>query len=237
MINIQQHHHRILSSQAIVEIPDIPTDALMHWTLDNADVVLTDPAGTQIKDSTGNGNTGDSKAINEFEKVVGIVGDGALMLTGVNNHYIASPPMIPHGAHSISMWVNPQIGDVYTMFTTQRGPGGNYYQFYCGEIGGNIHPIYWNGSSSVVHPDILPRDTWTYIACTHDGVSTLKLYVGYNTPVTYVLALGSNSTENLLVGRDGPTGSNNARGGIDDIVMYSRELSESEIKQLRERKN
>ena len=75
----------------------------------------------------------------------------------------------------------------------------------------------------------LERDEWAHIACSHDG-TTLKCYLnGEETDSTPMGAITSSPTP-VLIGSDGWR--SDWIGAIDEVVIYDRALSESEVMYL-----
>jgi len=75
----------------------------------------------------------------------------------------------------------------------------------------------------------LERFEWVHIACSHDG-ATLKCYLnGEETDSTPMGEIHS-SADPVLIGSDGWR--SDWTGGIDDVRIYDRGLSEAEIVEL-----
>lgn len=94
-------------------------------------------------------------------------------------------------------------------------------------------------SSAVVSNDSIPLNTWTHVAGVFDGSnSSLKVYVNGN-PSKVAEAVSNvtvpfANTEPVLIGA-GDLGSNVRdffHGGIDEIELYNRALSQAEIQSL-----
>ncbi len=134
---------------------------------------------------------------------------------------------------SVSFWIKP---DVWTnglrIFSNDDGVNG--YQIIEATSGGsgtgdNIQ--FWgNGGNLVVSTDEIVIGEWNHIVITFDS-GTAKIYINASTPFTGSTTISA-STEDLFIGVD-PSGPDNYYDGvIDEIGIWNRTLSQSEITQL-----
>ena len=205
-----------------------------HWKFDEG-------TGTTASDSSGNGNTGtltngptwttDSK-----------VGSGALEFDGVNDYVTMGAPSSLNitGAVTVSAWINPLSSGLNRNVLTKgsgagSGSGGSQYDLV--DLGSNrFRFLVSNGTasiSSLTGSGGAPNNKWTHLVGVYDGVDTTQFYlngvqVGTNTLVGFGGVL--NSKGNFAIGGSG--GANVFNGSIDDVRVYNRKLSASEIQEL-----
>ena len=77
----------------------------------------------------------------------------------------------------------------------------------------------------------LPAGTWTHVVGTYDG-STVKIYTNglLVQSLAYAAAL-THSAAPLLIGDAAGTGNYHWAGGLDEVAVYSRALTASEVAQ------
>jgi uncharacterized repeat protein (TIGR01451 family) len=166
---------------------------------------------------------------------------GALSFTPNNNVTIPASPSLDIAGHAltIELWANittPTTSDYVLVNkpwspTSQSSP---YYQygieyslnnrtadFFFGDTGSQVR-----GPFSMA----VPSGTWVHIAFTYDGVS-VKGYLNGNLILTAAATADIQARGNLL--RLGVDGSLNQgyRGLMDDLRIYNRTLTETEIQQ------
>jgi hypothetical protein len=110
-------------------------------------------------------------------------------------------------------------------------PGGLAYSLYQNNANTKASAyIFSNGAErEAVGQSDLPMNTWTHLAATFDGTQ-LKLYVNGTLEQTTVYA-GTVLTSNhpLGIGGNGYWLNENFPGRIDEVRIYNRALSQSEI--------
>ncbi|MCK5562217.1 MAG: LamG domain-containing protein, partial [Thermoplasmata archaeon] len=123
----------------------------------------------------------------------------------------------PHGS-PIS---KAEAGTTWSWQIRYNAPGGNYLGFQCNDITA--------GSTWVSVKQALTPDTWYHIAAKFDKTaSTMSMYLdGVMTDSTSLSGIRS-GTSKLFIGYDGWPG-NFFNGKIDDVAIFDRALSPTEI--------
>jgi hypothetical protein len=119
---------------------------------------------------------------------------------------------------SIEMWLSPTMKPSATTYPVQNA--GQYALVFDqnGSVGCSI------GGSVIDDPAKLTLNVWAHVACTYDG-STLKIYANGDLaeclPVNGTIPTDNTSGTGIGAGK--------FIGGLDDIHIYSRALTDSEI--------
>ena len=192
-------------------------------------------------DATGNGNTGSDVAIT-YSTGNGKIGQGA-GFNGSSSQITAASTVIPLGAKTVAYWMKcTNTAAIETLIssgrwdTTADGLGSWHYS-------GASQPIHFAVRQSSVIVDVASASavntgSWVHVACTWDGTTgtnSFKVYFngsleGQGTPsstetvaATGVLTIGAmpNSGNTYWYG-----------GAFDEIGIWSRALSATEISQL-----
>ena len=168
-------------------------------------------------------------------------GGGASLATAFNgtSQYLfianaSAPNLQITGNLTISAWVYPTTGIQFGDIVGKFGASGSYGYTFDITAGGKIQ-LYVSPDGTaltgIVGGTTLAINTWYHVACVYDG-SYLYLYVnGVSdaTPVAYSSGIKNTSTQFQIGIRTGG-GYLKARG--DDIAIWNRALSSSEIIQL-----
>ena len=203
-----------------------PSDLLVHLRFDES-------AGTTAADVSGNG--WDATLINAPTWTAGVFGN-AVLLTATSSQYATLPTGVVANLNdfTISVWVYPN-----SMSTWQRvfdfGTGTATYMFLA--TSNSSVPRFAirlnSGTEQVLDGTAaLTTGTWRHIAVTLSG-STGKLYVNgslvrTNTAMSlHPSSLGS--TTHNYIGRSQFSADPYLNGAINDVRIYSRALSASEI--------
>ncbi|MCP4258931.1 MAG: LamG domain-containing protein [Planctomycetes bacterium] len=226
--------NRVLSADEVGQLAGIPvdpgTDGLAaYYALEN-----------DVLDSSGNGNDGTIVGATTF--VDGPSGYGiAMEFDGESYVDVGNDASLDiTGPISMGIWIRPGADDpegngteaaVMAKADSAGSPswswqvryGWNSPQPYMA-FTFNTSPRAW-----VYVGKNLERDEWAHIACSHDG-ETLKCYLnGEQTDSTPMGAITSSPTP-VLIGSDGWR--SDWIGAIDEVVIYDRALSESEVMYL-----
>lgn len=197
-----------------------------YWNFDES-------SGTAVYDTSGNGNTGTASGTTIVAGKVGMARSfGASDYVSVPNNINLNHA----GSYTITAWVyfNTLIsyqavviksdwptGPVQLQLQTNNGGcGSNSLYSYAG--GGTGNPVCSAGN-------VLSTGTWTHIA-------VVQKYVGTNENVTFYVN-GSPASGGIMSGQTGNASSSLSFGGngsesLDDIRVYNRALSATEIQQL-----
>ncbi|WP_339675719.1 LamG-like jellyroll fold domain-containing protein [Cyclobacterium marinum] len=206
----------------------IDEDLVGHWTMENG-------SGNTLIDYSGKGNDATIQNTSGISLVPGKVGQ-ALRLPGSINRYAS----VPHNstldineAITIAAWIKPTAIQ-RKQILSKSGPDGYELSIYetgklefriNRESSGSDYRINSNGNY------IADGQTWSHVAVTFDG-TTSKIYINGvedNSATYFPLQINSNTTE-LQIGAK--YGNNRWEGDLDEIRLYKRALSGSEIANL-----
>lgn len=188
-------------------------------------------SGGTVNDLSGNGNTG---TISNATWSTAGKHARALNFNGTNALVTVPDSASLHLATGMTLeaWVNPSsMGGVWRTVVFKERPGGMLYALYANNGAAN-QPVgqLWLGNTeqTAAGAGSLPINSWTHLAATFDGAS-LRLYVN-GTLVTTFAASGSlaSTTNPLRIGGNSIWGEY-FRGLIDDVRIYNRALSATEI--------
>lgn len=206
----------------------IDVDLVGHWTMENG-------SGNTLIDYSGKGNDATIQNTSGVSLVPGKLGQ-ALRLTGSINRYAS----VPHNstldineAITIAAWIKPTAIQ-RKQILSKSGPDG--YEFSIFETGKLEFRINRESSGTDYRINssgdyIADGQTWSHVAVTFDG-TTSKIYINgvEDNSATYSpLQINSNTTE-LQIGAK--YGNNRWTGDLDEIRLYKRALSGSEIASL-----
>jgi hypothetical protein len=210
------------------------TDAVGWWKLD-------DGSGSSATDSSGNGNTGTLQ--NSPTWLAGKLG-GALSFNGSNQYVdIGNPSDLRiTGSLTITAWVNgtSYAGD-NVVLSKWAAAGNRSYDLRISVTDCGAADVEFLLSDDGSSPETLCGTTaigtggWHFIAAVYDpSTPAMKIYVdgalnGTNT-VNPPLSL-YNGTQNVNMGRKSDA-SGYFNGALDDVRIYNRALSASEIAQI-----
>jgi hypothetical protein len=119
-----------------------------------------------------------------------------------------------------------------------KGTGGGGEQFACDLAGNNYRFFVWNGASTAAfaaQSSIAPNDTWQHLVGVFDqSQGLMKLYVnGVQRATTTPPSTIVSTTHAVSVGARKNSGSTaydlNLLGKVDEVALYNRALSASEI--------
>ncbi len=209
-----------------------------RWRLDdsNANGNIADSSGNALS-GIGSGFTSPNGTSSDAPNTASGNG-GSIRFDGVNDAISIGPSeslRLTSGRYSQSVWIKPTHNDneFRGIIGFQEGNSvGTRYPFiyirgdalYAGfGTGGNT----WKG---VVSGNVVTRNAWNHVAVTFDG-STMILYVngeevgrnadfGGSVPTTQVARLDIGRINNQFI------------GAIDDVQMYDRAISGSEVQNL-----
>ncbi|MDQ8198908.1 carbohydrate binding domain-containing protein [Pelagicoccus enzymogenes] len=127
-----------------------------------------------------------------------------------------------HDARVVSKAVGVNEDDHFWMLST-IGSGGNKLRFRLKTDGGVTQTLVGNS--------VLPINTWTHVAATFDG-SEMRVYVNgqLDGTLSHAGSIALDSSVPAVIG-DQPQGGRSFDGRIDDLRIYRRALSASELQQ------
>lgn len=205
-----------------------PSGLRAQWLLDEG-------AGTTAADATGNGNV--ATLVNGPVWTSGVRGY-ALAFDG-SNDYIAIPPLdITGAAMTIAGWVRfssfPANVD-QRIVSKANGSAESSHWWMLGQINSGGQRLRFRlktGSTTttlVASSGNLAANTWYHVAAVYDG-SAMRLYLN-GTQVGSVAKTGTIATSSSVtanIGRN-PDAYGYLSGALDDVRIYQRALSASEI--------
>jgi hypothetical protein len=160
--------------------------------------------------------------------------DSAFSFDG-SNDYIAIPntPINGLSAVTISLWMKTTSAATnYDAVFWSRGTTYNWIGFAIPSPG-SVKFYIANGTTSVNKTTSFPLGSWVHVVATWSSGSGCKLYIN-NTPTSESAALSGTISlnDNIKIGRDDYQGTRHFPGIVDDIRLYNRVLSISEIEDL-----
>lgn len=183
-------------------------------------------------DSAGSNNGTDTSIA--YSSGNGIIIQGA-GFNGSTGKIVMGAPVIPIGSKSVTFWIKTSTTSDQTAICNFRlgtSDNGDYLHLTTG--GFFEYAIqYAGGSSTMATGTINIHDgNWHFCAGTYDG-SVIKVYVGGTLQNTSGSFVDSGArTNNLQFGFDPVNGFNKLTGDLDEIGVWNRTLSQSEITQL-----
>ena len=195
-----------------------------HWTFDGPD--LTD----KVYDRSGQGNNGYFRnGATSSAKISGKLGQG-LSFDGVNDHVFISNISSVTTNYSVAFW----------MYFGQLLPGGTQYGLFT--IGGGCSYVLneneklgnWNngsaGSEETGFGTALTPGAWRHVTFVNNG-GTLSAYVDGALSGTPISSTPQCFGGDVEIG-GWTANSNYINGKMDDVRIYNRALSPTEIQQL-----
>ena len=204
---------------------DLNTNLISYWAMEDA--------SGDIQDSTANNN--DLTAYNTpTYQATGKVNYG-IELDGTNEYLSSTDTDLQPVHQTLSFWIKSDDAtwDDYSQVGNYDGSGGLRIFFRSGTTNIDGHFGSVGGISFFSQYDVGTITDWNYIVATYDG-TTAKLYINginkeNNTDVSGDLTY---SDDTFLVGTQmGYIGTRVLDGNVDEIDIYSRALSQSEITQ------
>ena len=218
------------------------------WTMDGADTVWSSPTAGVEYDSSGSDDTGTLNGMTRSgSPTVGKIGQ-ALSFNG-STQYVSVPrsSSLEPTSVTVTAWVkvaghlgHAQAVLLKTYQNDSTPPWVSYglgydrngdYKFEM-DVGNTSDAIYYTQSNGALTPN-----EWEFIAGTYDEPSgTVSLYLNgkYDSGGTFTgpLLYDTTSSGGLYLSSDGGATPPYADGDIDDVRVYNRALSASEIQQL-----
>src|SRR5262249_44670786 len=202
-----------------------------YWKFDEG-------SGTTVADASGNGNIG--TLVNGPLWTAGRVGNG-LYFDGIDDNVTVPDSASLHlsSSFTLSAWVNPTVAqsDFTTALAKNTASDHVYFLYatsgsgYCGNTGFPLAGANLSGAQQVIcNSSGLPLNTWSYLTSTYDG-SNFKYYVNGSLSQTVPFSGTIDpSTGTLQIGAS--HFGENFKGFIDEVRIYSRALSDTEIQTI-----
>ena len=193
-----------------------------------------EPSGNGVTDTSGTGNAG---TISGATRTTTARFGRALNFDGVND-WVTVPDansLDLTNAMTLEAWVRPTVASQYRTVVLKETAGNLAYALYsASRVGSGSRPAAWVSTEGLNGTAALPNNAWSHLATTYDG-STWRLYVNGAQVATRLLTPPiPTSTQPLRIG------GNNVweewfRGQIDELRVYNRSLSATEITTDRDR--
>ena len=222
----------LTAADLILQEPD-PKNLLAHWTFDSVD-------GATVNDSSGMKNNG--TLVNSPALVPGKIGQAA-SFNGVDQ-FLRAPAGLFH-AHrtlSIALWFNTTMKGAICGCETRDFPETFQESYvavaYIG-VDGRNRGKFWNGNQSVQEGPVVTDGKWHHLAiCV--GAAEHRMYIDGTVTAVYpgeVFPLNMLGNQFALAFTRGWAGSDATewsffKGLLDDIRLYDRALTESEVQAL-----
>ncbi|HEY3181372.1 MAG TPA: LamG-like jellyroll fold domain-containing protein [Gaiellaceae bacterium] len=209
-----------MATPVVASSPPPPSSLVGAWSFDAG-------SGTTATDSSGKGNNGTLNGATW--QTSGRFG-GALSFDGAGDNVSVpdSASLDLTNASTLEAWVYPTSAPAYAGIVAKERTGGGLP--YGLEAASGLPDGYVNTGSNATaaSSSALPLSSWTHLAQTYDG-TTVRLYVN-GALAASTSASGSllNSSDPLRIGGD-QTWGEWFGGRIDEVRIYSRALSQSEI--------
>ncbi len=202
------------------------------WSFNGSDL-----SGTTATDGSGGGNTG--TLTNGPIKTIGKVGQ-ALIMDGVDDYVsVASSNISGTGSHSVCAWIKPSAS-MGSSFATVAVKGTNVLtNLYLLSSGTGVKAQV-NTSAGGVHSTVSPALTitsgeWHHACSVFVSGSSITVYADGTNSASQAMSdsvLRTGAPNAVDIGWDGFVGDNFFQGSIDEVRIYNRALSASEVKQL-----
>lgn len=199
---------------------------------------------TSVTDSSGNGKNGTACPNAAAPSTTNLSKfNNAGSFDGSDDYVSIASPILPTGDYTYSAWVNVTDNTDELLLGAQDGSGINEFLIAIGTCGtAGTLCVYDKNSLDVYTTRKIATNTWTHIVVTRKGdkitayINTVESSLGGSTTGTNNATLNFGSCA-LLIGVDadsGCTGSlgNYYAGKMDDVRIYNRALSSSEVNTL-----
>jgi trimeric autotransporter adhesin len=215
----QSESSSVYSSQ----ISDLMSGNKGLWHLDEA-------VGSILADGSGRSNTGTLSG-GVTVSSPGVIGSSVLF-DGSTGYATLGRSGMPEGNadRTVSMWIFPMASNSQSLFYYGSASSGAQVELYFN--GSNVLLDYGGGTLSFGSVAV---SIWTHIAFTQTG-GVSRLYVNGVLINTATLTLNTSASDPTLAtgerSRDTGAGGTTFMGAIDEVAVWSRGLSSSEILQL-----
>jgi len=207
-----------------------------YWTFDGSTINWNTGLAA---DSSGTGNSLSLINMSTTSSPTGGKLGQALKLSSSSQTYLtkSSPTGLPNtqSPQTMSAWVNfsttspnNALGWFDDIINRDDNTGARE-EFFCGTGGCGV--AQWSGAAIIQTPSTISINQWHLVTFTYDGSNNTMYIDGvFSTSNTNGADTG---TPNILeIGGSGRHSENFAEGKIDDVRIYNRALSASEVKQL-----
>ncbi len=155
-------------------------------------------------------------------------GSGAHMNMGTDNNLVNGTDQL-----TFTVWINPtNLPSGQSTILSERENGDNY-QFAI--FDNDIYFSYWSGGNETMvwgSPGTVINNQWQFVAVTYDGTEARTYYNGQLDNVVSASGLIDSHSSDLIVGAMITSGQEPFEGDIDDIRIYNKPLTDTEINDL-----
>lgn len=207
------------ASSLKAQVSGVGSSLIAYYTFDEG-------SGSAAGDSSGSGSNG--TLVNGPSWITGKVGSGALSFDGVDDYVSLGKAIFTTSPHSVCAWIKPQL-------KANGSPQYIVYQAAPMEYGvlesdGSLSANFYNAVDFTGSAwGAVVTDNWQHMCITVSSDRTTKLYVNsslVNSPTPFaneLLYFG-----NTFIGANA-NGGGVFKGGIDDVRIYERELSATDV--------
>jgi hypothetical protein len=148
--------------------------------------------------------------------------------------YISSSNILDtSSAFSYSLWVKPNTIATYDYLIGHQQAGSPYAGVGLLGNASNTFALALAGGSPQIMTPSLTLGAWTHLVLTHDGSGNYTCYTNDNgSPITYSGATSNNSSNPFRLGFSSVSGWGYYDGDIDQVRIFSKALSSSEVSKL-----
>ena len=192
-------------------------------------------ASSSVPDVSGNGNT--LSMLNGVQLAAGKYGLAATF-DGNNDALIAISPNpalnLTGVGFTISAWINPRSNGGWQMIVNKPYTNGHSFPYFDWSMhrqtsSGRLVLFLGCDAGQRVSNATTPNNTWTHVAVSYDG-SAIRHYINGNLDRTTPISCKVTNTNSrpIRIGSNG-AGGEVMNGAIDDVRIYDRVLSATEI--------
>mgnify|MGYP000050091998 CR=1 FL=1 len=227
------HGNQVQSDSATFEL-GFYTEQCRH-NAGETDLVAYYPFENSADDLSGNGydgsNSGDVSYTNgQIGRAASFDGDDTRITVDADNETLDAQTAV-----SVSVWVYPTAhdDDAYNGIVGSHQNGGSYSGWAIAENRSGTLGLWSDTSGWSNTSQALPLDEWTHIVVTRDeAASTATVYVDGAEATTTPWQVPTSNDRPLFIGDRADGEGPPFNGLIDDVRVYSRALSASEVQSL-----
>ena len=218
----------VLTHNLVMPVMALDTDGLVGaWLFD-------DGKGETVTDSSDNGL--DGKIAKGKPKWVDGKFDGAMEFGGQDMVTVDDDDALDLSEFTIAAWVNiPKVSGAWQIIASKehRNPTGRNYGLFGHINSGVVHYSFTTnaGWKSFDAKTVVTDGDWQHVAGTYDG-SDFKLYLNGGVDAQVSPGTKPDNHDNFLFIGGCDIGGYWMTGTIDEVVLYSRALSEQELNEL-----
>ncbi|OGG58376.1 hypothetical protein A2765_05505 [Candidatus Kaiserbacteria bacterium RIFCSPHIGHO2_01_FULL_56_24] len=205
------------SSVALQQGSSLGSGLVGHWTFDGPDVT------TVVADRSGQGNNGYFVGgATSSAKTIGHLGQ-ALSFDGTSYIDIGSPASLAVSQFTICAWIKPSVLSSYHLIYGLANAPKFYLQDSALLLSGGTNPF----TASIISADV-----WQHVCASNDASNTRFYLNGALNQTSADATTWSTSASQVKIAQDPSGSTQNFSGSIDDVRIYNRALTASEVKQL-----